>query len=62
MYTQIAFYEEEWNLGRLVGENTHRFMIYVERHFDSIFKVCICWTVYVTNIKMFGPESMELYC
>ena len=46
--------------GGWVGENSYKIMIYVWRHFASLFKVCICWAVYVASIKMFGPKSVEL--
>ena len=45
-----AFYEKERNLGGLrIGENSHKIMIQFSR-----------WAVYVANIKMFGPKSVEL--
>ena len=60
--THRAFHEKERNLGGGEGveENSHKIISYVYRHFDSVFKVCICWAVYVANIKMFGPKLVEL--
>ena len=35
--THRAFYEKEWNLGGCwVGENSHKILVFVQGHFDSI--------------------------